>query len=73
MPQVMYTFLDTYNFSGKTIVPISTHGGSGWARTPVGIAGLEPNATILDGLSILRNHIQDARNEIVEWVKGLYV
>lgn len=69
MPQIMYTFFDTYDFSGKTIIPFGTHGGSGWAGTPNTIAELEPNATLLDGLSISRDHIQDARQEIIDWLK----
>lgn len=71
LPQIMYTFFDTYNFSGKTIIPFNTHGGSGWAGTLGTIAELEPNATMLDGLSISRNSIQDARQDIIDWVNGL--
>ena len=68
MPQILYTFFDTYDFSGKTIIPFSTHGGSGFAGTPRTIQGLEPNATMLDGLTISRNNIQNARQEIIDWV-----
>lgn len=71
LPQIMYTFFDTYNFSGKIIIPFNTHGGSGWAGTLGTIAELEPNATMLDGLSISRNSIQDARQEIIDWVNDL--
>lgn len=73
MPMILYTFFDTYDFSGKTIVPFSTHGGSSFAGTPATIASLEPNAAILDGLTISRNHIQDAEQEIINWVNGLNV
>ena len=71
MPQILYTFFDTYDFSGKTIIPFSTHGGSGFAGTPRTIQGLEPNATMLDGLTISRNNIQNARQEIIDWVNDL--
>ncbi len=71
MPMILYTFFDTYDFSGKTIIPFGTHGGSSFAGTPSTIAQLEPNATMLDGLTISRNNIQDARAEIVSWVNGL--
>ena len=33
MPQIMYTFFELYDFSGKTVIPFSTHGGSGLAGT----------------------------------------
>ena len=73
MPMILYSFFDTYDFSGKTIVPFSTHGGSSFAGTPATIRELEPNATILDGLTISRNNIQEAEREIVNWVNGLGV
>lgn len=64
MPMIMYTFFDTYDFSGKAIIPFGTHGGSGWAGTPDAIAELEPNAEIIDGLSISRDNIEDAHDQI---------
>lgn len=48
-----------------------TLGGSGWAGTPDTIAQLEPKANILEGLSISRNVIEDAHDQIVDWVRGL--
>ena len=71
MPMIMYTFFDTYDFSGKTIIPFNTHGGSGFSSTISTIRRLEPNATVKDGLSISRNNIQDAEQQIVTWVNGL--
>ena len=71
MPMIMYTFFDTYDFSGKTIIPFNTHGGSGFLSTISAIKRLEPNATVKDGKSISRNHIQDAEQEIIDWVKSL--
>ncbi len=71
MPQILYTFFDTYDFSGKTVIPFSTHGGSSFAGTPATIQSLEPGAKMLDGLTISRDNIQDAEQEIVSWVNGL--
>ncbi|WP_367180360.1 flavodoxin [uncultured Oscillibacter sp.] len=71
LPQILYTFFDTYDFSGKTVIPFSTHGGSSFAGTPATIQRLEPNAKMLDGLTISRNSIQDAEQEIITWVNGL--
>lgn len=71
MPQILYTFFDTYDFSGKTIIPFSTHGGSSFAGTPRTIAALEPDTVMLDGLTISRDNIQDARQKIIDWVDGL--
>lgn len=71
MPMILYTFFEQHDFSGKTIIAFNTHGGSGFSRTISTIQELEPNAKVVEGLSISRNHIQNAENDIVEWVNGL--
>ncbi len=68
LPNILYTFFDTYDFSGKTIVPFNTHGGSGFSGTRQTIARLEPNATMLEGLSISKNSIERAEREIIDWI-----
>lgn len=52
MPMILYTFLDDYDFSGKTIAPFVTSGGSGFSSTISAIESLEPDATVVDGLSL---------------------
>ena len=71
MPMILYSFLEQYDLSGKTIVPFNTHGGSGFSSTISTIRTLEPQANVLNGLSISRDRIQDAEQEIVDWVKSL--
>ena len=70
MPMILYTFLESYDLSGKTVIPFNTHGGSGFSSTISSIRTLQPNADVLDGLSISRNHIQDAEQEIIDWVNS---
>ncbi len=71
MPMILYTFFDTYDFSGQTIIPFNTHGGSGFSNTISTIKSLEPNAEVKDGKSISRNVIEDAEQEIIDWVRSL--
>ena len=71
MPMILYTFLEQYDLSGKTIVPFNTHGGSGFSNTISTIRALEPGADVADGLSISRNSIQDAEQQIVDWVNSI--
>jgi flavodoxin len=71
MPMILYTFFEEYDFSGKTIVPFSTHGGSRFSGTPRTIQRLEPEAKMLDGLTISRNRIQNAEQQILDWMNGL--
>ena len=71
MPQPLYTFLEEYDFSGKTIIPFNSHGGSGFSNTIEEIKKLQPNATVRDdGLSISRNDVADSEQEIADWAKG---
>lgn len=52
----LYTFLEEYDFSGKTIIPFVTHGGSSFSDTIRTIQKLQPDATVVeDGLSVSRN------------------
>lgn len=72
MPMPLYTFLEEYDFSGKTIIPFTAHGGSGFSDTVSTIADLQPDAEVSDsGLSISRNDVADAESEINSWAEGL--
>ncbi len=72
LPMPLYTFLEEYDFSGKTIIPFTIHGGSGFSRTIQTISTLQPGATVIsDGLSISRNDVAGAENEVIDWVNGL--
>lgn len=68
MPMAMYSFFDEYDFTGKTLIPFSSHGGSGWSGTVDDIAGMEPNATMVDGYSISRNSVAGSADGIREWL-----
>lgn len=71
LPMPLYTFLEEYDFSGKTIIPFTAHGGSGFSRTIQTISELQPNATVIsDGLSISRNSVSGAESDVVKWVSG---
>lgn len=72
VPMILYTFFDTYDFSGKTIIPFNTHGGSGFSGTIGTIAELEPNAEVNeDGFTVSRNNVQEAEPDIISWLKEL--
>lgn len=71
MPMVMQTFFDTYDFSGKAIIPFNTHAGSRDGGTYEDIAELEPNATVLDGLAVAGERAEDAEASVKEWLSRL--
>lgn len=72
MPMILYTFFDTYDFSGKTIIPFNINGGSGFSNTISTIAELEPDASIYeDGFTVSRNNVQEAEPDILAWLNEL--
>lgn len=72
IPQALYTFLEEYDFSGKTIIPFCPHGGSGFSRTERTIAELQPDAIVSEnGLTISRNVVADSEADIIAWAEGL--
>ena len=76
MPMPLYSFLDEYDLSGKTIMPFVTSGGSGFSRTIRSIEDAEPDATVLEGLSIRDRRVDDISTDraIEEWIdeSGLF-
>lgn len=71
-PAPINSFLESYDLTGKTIIPFTTHGGSGFSRTVQTISDLQPGATVIsDGLSISRNSVAGAESDVVQWVSGL--
>ncbi len=72
MPMILYSFFDEHDFSGKTIIPFNTHGGSGFSDTINSITELEPEATVnQDGFTVSRNNVQEAEPDIVGWLNEL--
>lgn len=69
MPQILYTFLESYNFDGKTVIPFSTHGGSGLAGTVITITTKLPNANVeSNAFTMSRNSMEDAPEEVNTWL-----
>lgn len=71
MPMPIYSFLDQYDLSNKTIAPFITHGGSGLSGTPANIANEEPDAVVTEGLAINGDDVDDCQDEVNEWLNGL--
>ena len=71
LPMIFYTFFDTYDFSGKTIIPFNTHEGSGDGGTYDEIRDFEPNATVLDGFNVRGSNADNADSDLDEWLAGL--
>lgn len=67
-PRIVSTFMESYDFSGKTIVPFCTSGSSGIGSSASNLEQLTNGATWLDGR---RLNGSDSQDTVMEWVNGL--
>ena len=67
-PTIINTFLESYDFTGKTIVLFATSGGSGLGRSASGLGSSAPGAKILDG-RLLNGRLNEG--DLKAWVSGL--
>lgn len=68
---VIYSFLESYDWTGKTLVPFCTSGGSGFGRSLDRLPDSAPGATILEGLHVSGSSAADSGEEVAEWIAGL--
>lgn len=72
LPMAVYSFLDEYDFSGKTIIPFNVHNGSRFSRTIQTIQELEPDATVVeDGFTVSEQTVADAAEDVAAWLEDL--
>lgn len=69
MPMCVFTFLETYDFTGKTIFPFCTHEGSGLGHSIDDIKKVCPGAEVKDGLAIRGGSAASSDRLIKEWLK----
>lgn len=71
LPMPVYTFLEEYDFAGKTIIPFASHEGSGLGNGPSEIAEICPDAQILDGFTARGMEVRSSKDDIEKWIDGL--
>jgi flavodoxin len=71
MPMPVFTFLEEYDYSGKTIVPFYTHEGSGLGRSVSDIRKMCPQSTVLEGLAFRGGEVKNAQDEVSGWLHEL--
>ena len=69
MPMAVFTFLEAFDFSGKTILPLCTNEGSGMGSSERDIQTLCPKAKLAKGLSLNGSNVQNSKGQIVSWLK----
>lgn len=68
-PMCVFTFLEHYDFSGKKLVPLCTHEGSGLANSPRDLKKACPGANVVPGLAVRGHQAKDSRDTITAWAK----
>ena len=69
MPMPMYTFLEHYDLTGKTIVPFCTHEGSGFGSSLAEIAKVCPGTVIAPALEVKGCKVEENAGRIAAWAR----
>ena len=69
-PAAVFTFLDGFDFAGKTILPLCTNEGSGMGVSERDIAAACPGAKLAKGLSITGSRAADSKPQAEKWLKA---
>lgn len=71
MPMAVWTFLEHFDFSDKTILPICTHEGSGMGHSESDLRKLCPHAKIGKGLAVTGSQVQSAKPKLESWLNDV--
>ena len=71
MPMALFTFFEKYDFSGTTIAPFCTHGGSRMGRSEDDIRRLCPKARVLRGLAVRGRSAASAGKDVEAWLGSI--
>ena len=72
-PQVMFTFFKKHanDLKGKTVIPFTTHEGSGLASCVEDVKEAFPGANVTNGFSIYGHEVRTEKAKVEKWLKGL--
>ena len=70
-PQVMFTFFSKYDLNDKTIIPFTTHEGSGLGSCVKDVKKAYPNATVTGEFSIYGHDVREGKDRVEKWLKKI--
>ena len=71
-PMAIFTFVESYDLSGKTIIPFCTHGTGGLSRTIRDLRNLLPDdCKVLEPIGIYRPEVKTSKNKVLDWLRKL--
>lgn len=72
-PMVIATFLESFDFGGKNIVPFCTHGGGGVGQAFAEISAHTPGSKHLEGFVISGSQASEARSQVQSWLNRIFI
>lgn len=71
-PMAVFTFVESYDLSGKTIIPFCTHGTGGLSRTIRDLKNLLPdNCEVLEPIGVYRPEVKNSKSRVLDWLRKL--
>lgn len=71
-PMAVFTFVESYDLEGKTIIPFCTHGTGGLSRTIRDLKNLLPeNCEVLEAIGVYRPEVKNSKNKVLDWLRKL--
>ena len=70
-PQVMFTFFKQYDLNGKTLIPFTTHEGSGLGRCVKDLKEQYPDATVTGEFSMYGHDVRSGKARVEKWLNTL--
>ena len=70
IPMAVATFLEAYDFSGKTILPLCTNEGSGMGKSESDIKKYAPLAILKSGLAVIGSQVENSQKAIEAWLRN---
>ncbi|MHB9292829.1 hypothetical protein Holit_01940 [Hollandina sp. SP2] len=71
LPVALYSFLEEYDLSGKTIIPFCTSGATRISGTIETIKRMEPEAKVLEGITVNHNQVLGSKTSVISWLKRI--
>lgn len=71
-PMAVFTFVESYDLEGKTIIPFCTHGTGGLSRTIRDLKNILPeNCEVLEAIGVYRPEVKNSKSKVLDWLRNL--
>ena len=70
-PMIVLSFLESYDCTGKTVIPFCTSGGGGFGHSVDSVTASAAGATVLEGLHVSGSRVESAQSNIAAWLDEL--